>query len=207
MKGGELTQHNPQVEAVQLLMALNREIYFSCPEISGWALDSRRFLTAPRAKRAERIDATIRRLRDDRLGPVHPSHPVKLASRVGTTLGIALILVVAGPVNPAQSKTTPKPGDPRPTLVFPQFVSGQPLHMVAYGDTRFTDPAVTGVTNPRVRKWLAERIGHRQPQAILLTGDTPFNGANQGTGGYFRVRRSPGAPRMLLSYQPPAIMK
>ncbi len=31
--GGDLRQHDPQVEAVQLLMALNREVYFSCPEI------------------------------------------------------------------------------------------------------------------------------------------------------------------------------
>jgi hypothetical protein len=31
-EGGDLRQHNPQVEAVQTLMALNRQIYFSCPE-------------------------------------------------------------------------------------------------------------------------------------------------------------------------------
>lgn len=34
--GGEMTQHNPEVEAVQLLMALNREIYLSCPEVQTW---------------------------------------------------------------------------------------------------------------------------------------------------------------------------
>lgn len=32
-QGGDLRQHNPQVEAVQMLMALNRQIYFNCPEI------------------------------------------------------------------------------------------------------------------------------------------------------------------------------
>jgi hypothetical protein len=31
--GGELTAQNPQVEAVQLLMALNRKVYFSCPVV------------------------------------------------------------------------------------------------------------------------------------------------------------------------------
>jgi hypothetical protein len=31
--GGNLSAHNAQVEAVQLLMAANREIYFACPEI------------------------------------------------------------------------------------------------------------------------------------------------------------------------------
>jgi hypothetical protein len=31
--GGDLTGKNPQVEAVQMLMALNRQIYFNCPEV------------------------------------------------------------------------------------------------------------------------------------------------------------------------------
>jgi hypothetical protein len=31
--GGSLSPHDGQVEAVQLLMSLNREIYFGCPEV------------------------------------------------------------------------------------------------------------------------------------------------------------------------------
>jgi hypothetical protein len=50
--------------------------------------------------------------------------------------------------------------------------------MVAYGDMRFTDPAVTTGTNPKVRKWLAERIAEEGPQALMLTGDMPFTGAS-----------------------------
>jgi hypothetical protein len=34
--GGEMNSHNPEVAAVQILMALNREIYFSCPEVPTW---------------------------------------------------------------------------------------------------------------------------------------------------------------------------
>ena len=49
--------------------------------------------------------------------------------------------------------------------------------MVGYGDTRFTDPADTSGTNPKVRKWLAERIAEEHPRAVLLTGDTPYIGA------------------------------
>jgi hypothetical protein len=109
---------------------------------------------------------------------VHSSDIGNLASRVGSSLGVALILIISGAVRAAPVKTPPKPGDLRPTLVFLQFASGQPLHLIAYGDTRFTDPAVTKVTNPRVRQWLAERIGQRHPQAIVLTGDTPFKGAD-----------------------------
>lgn len=31
--GGSLSAHNAQVEAMQLLMAVNRQIYFACPEV------------------------------------------------------------------------------------------------------------------------------------------------------------------------------
>lgn len=31
-----ITPHSPELEAVQLLMALNRKIYFECPETSTW---------------------------------------------------------------------------------------------------------------------------------------------------------------------------
>jgi|SRR6266702_2494113 len=32
-EGGAFNAHNPQLEAVQLLMALNRQVYFECPEV------------------------------------------------------------------------------------------------------------------------------------------------------------------------------
>jgi len=64
------------------------------------------------------------------------------------------------------------------TLNFNQFPAGKPLHMVAYGDTRFADPAVTSGTNPRVRKWLVDPIAQEQPAVLLITADTPFHGAN-----------------------------
>jgi len=33
--GGSLSAHSTQVEAVQLLMAINRQVYFECPEVPG----------------------------------------------------------------------------------------------------------------------------------------------------------------------------
>lgn len=51
--------------------------------------------------------------------------------------------------------------------------------MVAYGDSRFTDPSITSGTNPRIRKWLAERIAEESPQVLLLTGDTPYTGSKE----------------------------
>jgi hypothetical protein len=32
-EGGSFSAHDPRLEAVQLLMARNREIYFACPEV------------------------------------------------------------------------------------------------------------------------------------------------------------------------------
>jgi acid phosphatase type 7 len=92
------------------------------------------------------------------------------------TIICALLGCVAAAI-PAKPASANAP-DRNPTLVFPQFVTGQPIRLVAYGDTRFTDPAVTSGTNPRVRKWLADRIADEHPDALLLTGDTPFTGSS-----------------------------
>lgn len=67
--------------------------------------------------------------------------------------------------------------DGTPTFVLRQFAADAPLRLIVYGDTRFTDPKTTEGTNPRVRSWLAGKIGEEKPQALLLTGDLPFVGA------------------------------
>jgi hypothetical protein len=33
-EGGSFSAHNPQLEAVQLLMGCNRAVYFACPEVA-----------------------------------------------------------------------------------------------------------------------------------------------------------------------------
>jgi len=64
----------------------------------------------------------------------------------------------------------------KPTFVLKQFLPGQSLHMVAYGDMRFTDPSVAKGTNPTVRQWLVDKIALERPQVLMLTGDMPFTG-------------------------------
>jgi Calcineurin-like phosphoesterase len=78
----------------------------------------------------------------------------------------------------APAAPAPNPPETGPTLVFRQFVPGAPLRLVAYGDMRFTNPSVTSGTNPRIRKWLAEKIASERPQALLLTGDMPYTGSD-----------------------------
>lgn len=50
--------------------------------------------------------------------------------------------------------------------------------IIAYGDTRFTNPEQTEATNPKVRQWLVDRIASEKPDALLITGDLPWHGAN-----------------------------
>ena len=87
-----------------------------------------------------------------------------------------LALLLSGSLMLAQ--TPPKMGkvDTKPTFVLKQFSAEQSLRLIAYGDMRFTDPKITEGTNPKVRQWLAQKIGLEKPQALLVTGDMPFIG-------------------------------
>ena len=67
--------------------------------------------------------------------------------------------------------------DSKPTFVYSKFNAHRPLRLVAYGDMRFADPRLTHGTNPRVRAWLADKVGQERPDALLLTGDMPFVGS------------------------------
>jgi hypothetical protein len=90
---------------------------------------------------------------------------------------VFLAVLLYLPVTPSAASADPGATNAVPTLNFSQFAPGQPVRMIAYGDMRFTDPAVISGTNPRVRKWLAEKIADERPQALLLTGDMPYTGA------------------------------
>lgn len=48
--------------------------------------------------------------------------------------------------------------------------------LIAYGDMRFTDPTNDKVTNPKVRRWLVDRIATEHPDALMLSGDVPYSG-------------------------------
>jgi hypothetical protein len=51
-----------------------------------------------------------------------------------------------------------------------------PTTIIAYGDTRFTDPANVQSTNPKVRRWLVRKIASENPVAIVINGDLPLAG-------------------------------
>jgi len=58
---------------------------------------------------------------------------------------------------------------------------------------------VTSGTNPRVRKWLAERVAAEHPQAVLLTRDTPFTGADPADWQVFQNETKPWRDENILA--------
>ena len=50
--------------------------------------------------------------------------------------------------------------------------------MIAYGDMRFTDPSNESVTNPFARRALVAKVASEHPDAVMLSGDVPYDGSN-----------------------------
>jgi 3',5'-cyclic AMP phosphodiesterase CpdA len=51
--------------------------------------------------------------------------------------------------------------------------------VIAYGDTRFTDPSNVTATSPLARAALIARIAEERPDAILISGDVPWHGGEK----------------------------
>jgi hypothetical protein len=78
----------------------------------------------------------------------------------------------------AQAQHSPQPPLAVPTFAVPGVSAEQPLKIVVYGDTRFTDTKDTIDTNPRVRQYLVQQIAQEKPDAVFMTGDLPFTGTD-----------------------------
>jgi len=59
--GGPFSAHHPQVQAVQLLMGINREIYFDCPEVPSFADRCRALLHLRAAQAPDGLEGTTGR--------------------------------------------------------------------------------------------------------------------------------------------------
>jgi hypothetical protein len=109
-----------------------------------------------------------------------------LRDLLGRRAPVILCFLFACAILLPASAERPEKIDVNPTFTIPKYAAGAPIHMVGYGDERFTDPSVTIGTNPRVRKWLAQRVGEEKPEVLLLTGDMPYAGANDADWQVFR---------------------
>ena len=65
--------------------------------------------------------------------------------------------------------------------------SPRSVTVIAYGDTRFTDPTNITATNPRARTALISRIAEERPDAILVSGDLPWHGGVKDDYAQFRT--------------------
>lgn len=78
--------------------------------------------------------------------------------------------------DPASLPTGGLLSEPGPTFRISDGQLGSPPTFITYGDTRFTDSANTTATDPKVRRWLVNRIAEEHPDAVILNGDVPLAG-------------------------------
>lgn len=57
-----------------------------------------------------------------------------------------------------------------------QLSQSNRTHFIAYGDTRFTDPANTNAANPEARRDLVQAIANAHPDFVTFGGDITYNG-------------------------------
>jgi acid phosphatase type 7 len=62
------------------------------------------------------------------------------------------------------------------TFTVPDSGQPEPLVLIAYGDTRFTDASETAASSPSVRRALVAKIAAENPAAIFINGDLPYHG-------------------------------
>jgi len=72
--------------------------------------------------------------------------------------------------------------------------------LIAYGDMRFTDPTNEKVTNPKVRRWLVDRVATEHPDAVLLSGDVPYNGSVENDYAVYHKETEPWRTAKLRVY-------
>ncbi len=87
-----------------------------------------------------------------------------------------------------------------PTFQVPDSDLQSPVSFIAYGDMRFTDPANTRATDPRVRKWLVDKIASEHPGAVLLNGDVPLAGDNTNDYAVYHTETKPWRDAHLHVY-------
>jgi hypothetical protein len=78
--------------------------------------------------------------------------------------------------NAASLPTSQLISEPGAAFRIPDSELSSPATIIAYGDTRFTDPTNVRSTNPKVRRWLVEKIASEKPVAIVINGDLPLTG-------------------------------
>lgn len=101
---------------------------------------------------------------------------MRITTRRGVLqLTLTLLCCLALPGWAADAPATKLLSEPGPTFKLAASKGGWTV--IAYGDMRFTDPTNIKVTNPVARRALVKKISEEKPDALLLSGDVPYSGA------------------------------
>jgi thiamine biosynthesis protein ThiS len=100
----------------------------------------------------------------------------------------------------ARAQKSPQPPLEGPTFTVADVSATQPLKIVAYGDTRFTNVKNKVDTDPQARKYLVDQIAREKPDAIFMTGDLPFNGSDPADWQIYRSESEPWRAEHLRVY-------
>ncbi len=140
----------------------------------------------------------------DRAGPCGlASLPSQLNMK--TIFTLATCLALTGCTSLAQNHAADLPtanllSQPGPTFQVSDSDMHSPATFIAYGDMRFTDPSNTTSTDPRVRKWLVDKIAAEHPDAVLLNGDVPLNGNDTNDYAVYHAETGPWRDARLHVY-------
>jgi hypothetical protein len=96
--------------------------------------------------------------------------------RFTLSCAVSLVALFAQSPTAATLPTDQLLSEPGPTLRITDSELTGPLTLIAYGDQRFTDPANTRQSNPRIRRWLVNQIAKEHPAAVIMNGDVPLAG-------------------------------
>ena len=101
---------------------------------------------------------------------------MKTSIEFALLFAVAMVGLFAQAPTAATLPTDQLLSEPGPTFRIADNQLPSPLTFIAYGDQRFTDPANTRQTNPRIRQWLVNQIAEEHPGAVIMNGDVPLAG-------------------------------
>src|SRR5271170_1729362 len=101
---------------------------------------------------------------------------MKVFMRFTLLFPAAMVALFAQPPTAASLPTDRLLSESGPTFGIDAIRLPNPMTVIAYGDQRFTDPANTQQTNPRIRQWLVNQIAQEHPAAVIMNGDIPLAG-------------------------------
>ncbi|HWC19825.1 MAG TPA: metallophosphoesterase [Terriglobales bacterium] len=121
-------------------------------------------------------------------------------SRLTYTLAVIAAAILSFPIFELRIGGARKNGTRGPTLSPVYQTARSDWTVIAYGDTRFTDPDNVVAGSAKARRWLVQKIAAENPDVILLSGDLPYRGSDANDYVVFREETKPWRDRQIHFY-------